>query len=50
MGWRVDNRSVPLGAGSRAEDFPPRPRGQELPRKTAQPAGVFKKRLPGVSY
>jgi hypothetical protein len=50
MGWQADNRSVVMGAGSRAEDFPAEPRTQEMPRKTRQPEGVFKKRLPGVSY
>jgi hypothetical protein len=50
MGWRVDTRSVALGSGSRVEDFPPRPLEQEMPRKPVQPSGVFKKRLPGVSY
>lgn len=50
MGWRLDTRSVALDAGSRAADFPPKPLGEVLPRKTGQPAGVFKKRLPAVSY
>jgi hypothetical protein len=50
MGWQQDNQSVVMGAGARAEDFPAEPRGQEMPRKTRQPEGVFKKRLPGVSY
>lgn len=50
MGWRVDNRSVALDGTSRAQDFPPQPLGEVLPRKTVQPAGVFKKRIPGVSY
>lgn len=50
MGWRVDNRSVVMGFGSRPEDFPPQKLGQELPRKTGQPAGVFKKRMPTITY
>jgi chemotaxis protein histidine kinase CheA len=50
MGWRLDNRSIAMGPGGRAEDFAPRPREQEMPRKTGQPAGTFRKRLPGVSY
>lgn len=50
MGWQLDNRSVALDAGSRAEDFPAQPLGQEMPRKTRQPEGVFKKRLPGITY
>jgi hypothetical protein len=50
MGWRLDNRSIAMGAGSRAADFPPRAQEQELPRKTGQPAGTFKKRLPAISY
>jgi hypothetical protein len=50
MGWQLNTRSVNLAAGSRPEDFPPRARGQEMPRKTGQPAGTFQKRLPGVSY
>ncbi len=50
MGWRLDNRSVSLAAGARAEDFPPRANVQDLPRKTAQPTGVFEKRLPKLSY
>jgi hypothetical protein len=50
MGWEQDTRSVAMGATSRAEDFPPEARGQEMPRKPVQPAGVFEKRLPKVSY
>jgi hypothetical protein len=50
MGWQADSQSVALDAGSRAEDFPPDPRTDEMPRKTRQPAGVFKKRLPEVSF
>jgi hypothetical protein len=50
MGWRVDNRSVAMDATSRAEDFPPEKLGDVPPRKTVQPSGVFKKRLPAVSY
>jgi hypothetical protein len=50
MGWEQDSRSVSMGAGSRPEDFPPEAAGQEMPRKTRQPAGVFEKRLPKVSY
>lgn len=50
MGWRIDNRSVVMDATSRAEDFPPEAQGDVPPRKTVQPSGVFKKRLPGVSY
>jgi hypothetical protein len=50
MGWRNENRSVAMDANSRAADFPPEPRGDELPRKPVQPSGVFKKRLPSVSY
>ena len=50
MGWEQDTRSVAMGAGSRAEDFPPEAHKQEMPRKTGQPAGVFQKRLPKVSY
>jgi hypothetical protein len=50
MGWELDSRSVVMGPGSRSEDFPPEAHRQELPRKTGQPAGVFQKRLPKVSY
>jgi hypothetical protein len=50
MGWRVDNRSVVMGVGSRPEDFPPQELGEQLPRKTVQPTGVFKKRLPTINY
>ena len=46
MGWQRDTRSVAMAPASRPEDFPPEPRGQEMPRKTRQPAGVFEKRLP----
>ncbi|RIK72732.1 MAG: hypothetical protein DCC67_18855 [Planctomycetota bacterium] len=50
MGWQLENRSVAMGAGSRSEDFPPEPQdATALPRRT-EPTGVFKKRLPGVSY
>lgn len=50
MGWQLDNRSVSMGPGSRAEDFPPTAKTQELPRKPVQPAGTFEKRLPKISY
>jgi hypothetical protein len=50
MGWRREARSVPLGPGARAEDFPVRPRGQELPRETGQPGGAFRRRLPTTTY
>jgi hypothetical protein len=50
MGWRVDNRSVVMGFGSRAEDFPPEKLGEQLPRKTVQPAGAFKKRTPTLTF
>jgi len=51
MGWRVDNRTVAMDGTSRAEDFPlEKQPGDVLPAKPAQPAGVFKKRLPAVSY
>ena len=50
MGWKLDNRSVAMGPGARAADFAPQPRTQEMPRKTGQPTGTFRKRLPGVSY
>jgi hypothetical protein len=50
MGWRVDTRTVKLGPGSRSEDFPPKPEGDMMPRKPVQPTGIFKPRLPKVSY
>lgn len=50
MGWQMDTQSVALDAGSRAADFPPEQRTDDMPRKTRQPAGVFKKRLPGVGF
>jgi hypothetical protein len=50
MGWRLDNRSVTMGAGSRAEDFPPQTNTEQLPRKAVQPTGAFQKRLPKISY
>jgi hypothetical protein len=50
MGWQLDNRSIAMGPGARAEDFPPQAREQELPRKRVQPSGTFRQRLPGVSY
>jgi len=50
MGWRIDNRSIVMDETARAEDFPPEAQGDVPPRKTVQPSGVFKKRLPGVSY
>ncbi len=50
MGWEQDTHSVVMGAGSRAEDFPPERAGQEMPRKPVQPTGVFEKRMPKVSY
>jgi hypothetical protein len=50
MGWQRDTRSVNMGAGARADDFPPTPEGEVLPRKTRQPSGVFKKRLPTSTY
>jgi hypothetical protein len=50
MGWRVDTRTVNLGAGSRSEDFPPKKVGDVLPQPPTQPTGIFKPRLPKVSY
>jgi hypothetical protein len=50
MGWRVDTRTVKLGPGSRSEDFPPKKSGDVLPRPPVQPTGIFKPRLPKVSY
>jgi hypothetical protein len=50
MGWRLNNRSIALDATSRSEDFPAQPLGEVMPRKPVQPAGVFEKRLPAVSY
>ena len=49
MGWKLDTQSTPMDSSATAADFPPEARGQEMPRKTRQPAGVFKKRLPSVS-
>lgn len=50
IGWRSESRSIPMGPGARAEDFPPEPLGQEMPRRTGQPGGAFKKRLPHTTY
>lgn len=50
MGWKNDAQVVPLGIDANPDDFAAQPHTQELPRKTGQPAGVFKKRLPKVSY
>jgi hypothetical protein len=50
IGWRRETRSVPMGPGARAEDFPPEPAGQEMPRRTGQPGGAFKKRMPHTTY
>jgi hypothetical protein len=50
MGWRDEARSVPLDATATAADFPVQAHTQEMPRKTGQPAGGFKPRLPRSPY
>ncbi|HMP07099.1 MAG TPA: hypothetical protein PJ982_12170 [Lacipirellulaceae bacterium] len=50
MGWQSEARTVPMGPEARAEDFPPSARTQEMPRRTGHPSGVFKPRLPSVTY
>jgi hypothetical protein len=50
IGWQRQARSVNMSRGSRAEDFPPEARTQEMPRTTGRPAGVFIKRLPNLTY
>jgi hypothetical protein len=50
MGWQREARSVPMGPGARAEDFPPQPLGEPMPRRTGQPSGVGKRRLPVTPY
>jgi hypothetical protein len=50
IGWRSEARSVNLGPGARASDFPPTARTQEMPRKTGRPTGIFKPRLPNTTY
>lgn len=50
MGWKSESRTVNLGAGARPEDFPAEPLGEQLPRKHVEPSGVFKKRLPPITY
>lgn len=50
MGWRPDNRAVTLGPSARPDAFPAEPFTQELPRKTRQPTGTFRKRLPPTPY
>jgi hypothetical protein len=50
IGWRSEARSVAMGHGARAEDFPPTVPEQELPRRTGRPTGVFKPRLPSTTY
>jgi hypothetical protein len=50
MGWKVETRSVALDANSRPGDFPPQRREQDMPRKPVQPSGVFKPRLPPITY
>ena len=50
LGWQNDADVVPLGIDARADDFAAKPHTQELPRKTGQPSGAFRKRLPQVSY
>jgi hypothetical protein len=50
IGWRVDTRSVPMGAAARARDFPARAPGEQLPAKLAQPTGAFKPRKAGTPY
>lgn len=50
IGWKNDADVVPLGIDASERDFTAQPRAQELPRKTGQPQGVFRKRLPKVSY
>lgn len=50
MGWQVESRSIVMGAGARAEDFPAEPAGQEMPRRPGRTGGVFTPRLPKATY
>lgn len=50
MGWRRESRSVGMGPGAPASDFPPTARTQEMPRRTGQSAPLFKPRLPSTAY
>jgi hypothetical protein len=50
MGWQVESRSIVLGAGARAEDFPAEPAGDYQPRRPGKAGGAFKPRLPKASY
>jgi hypothetical protein len=50
IGWQTRGRSVAMGRGARAEDFPPVPPGEQLPRRQGTAAGAFKPRLPKTPY
>jgi hypothetical protein len=50
MGWQVEARSINMGAGARAEDFPAEPTGDYAPRKPGKAGDAFKPRLPTSPY
>jgi predicted nucleic acid-binding Zn-ribbon protein len=50
MGWQVESRSIVMGAGARAEDFPPEPLGEPMPRRPGKAGGAFAPRLPKSTY
>jgi hypothetical protein len=50
MGWQVEARSIVMGAGARAEDFPPEPMDEYAPRKPGKAGDAFKPRLPKTTY
>lgn len=50
MGWQVESRSIVMGAGARAEDFPAEPQGEPMPRRPGRAGGAFAPRLPKTTY
>ena len=50
LGWSTERRTVKLGVGSRAEDFPVRDVGDTLPQDTQSQRSKFRPRKPRASY
>jgi hypothetical protein len=50
MGWQVESRSIVMGAGARAADFPAEPMGEPMPRRPGKASGAFVPRLPKAAY
>ena len=50
LGWQAERRTVKLGAGARAEDFPAIMRGDRIPQDTNSQRRKFRPRKPQAAY